>query len=604
MVADGPFPPMIPAHIITISGGPMIQVVERQPYSRARYPWVSDQVVMSPFDMVAQRLSFPYGSVGASFLDLPTPGYNGFNSFAALDRNEADTGGRPDIRLNNDWAARSLITGNFDGMMQTAEAAGTCPFFLIDVNTGKLASKITYPSLNNYGYGRAYHGAPWFGAAPSSDYGVNLAPNHIPQVSYAAAIVARSTWHFENLCAAANYPLIQNGSVTPENLPCITASEQRAAAWGMRDSLMASAAAKFFAANNIPLGIGLPQSYWDTVIAQTAKYHLEPWRTDPEFSVAHLPWADGSGACAPWQQGHWSGALAFGILTGHKELVPFYLKQLQGLIDLSSGKSGWNKRIPCPYFLYTGAYAAEAILPSWSAIFARYIAPKGSAPGAQLGDTLKQSVLDEITARPDINVLADVDGQGEYIQILFFALAAAMYLQQEGILDVVSICPDLPLSYQNILEMIQNLEATRADPYHGWKMSDGYALTLNKGGVTKTIVQPTPLGYQGIPLPSPPPAPAPDPQPETPPMTNPDQQKIDNTLAKARAADSEGDKLLGLVQRLIAAFNALKGSVGTPDPNTVTMTRAEFDELSSHIDGLSSDVTNTEAAIPPEDVTP
>lgn len=506
MQGDGPFPSLFPAHSITISDGTILQVVERQPYSRARYPWMPEQVVMSAHDMVAQHLCFPYGSIGATFADLPKPTYDSFNSFAALDRNEGDTGGRPDIRLVNDWAARSLRTGDFDGMMQTAEAASTCPFFYIDLHTGKLASKITYPSLNNYAYGHQYHGLPWFGASPFSAYGVNLAPNHIPQQSYAACIVTRSTWHFENLCAAANYPLIQNGSVTPENLPCITFSEQRALAWGLRDSLMAGAAAKFFAANNIPLGIGLPESYWDTIVAQTNKYVLEPCRIDPEFAVSHFPWQDGSGACAPWQQGHLSGALAFGIMTGHAELAPYYLFQLQGLINLSSGKSGWNKRMPCVYYMYTGQYANETILPSCSAIWQRFISPIGSLPGAQLGgELISQAILDEVTARPDINVLADPDGQGEYIQILFFALACAMYLTQEGILDCVSACPDLPVSYQNVLEMLQNLEATRTDPYHGWKMYEGYSLTLNKNAAPTTITQPVPVGYNAPPPVDPPP---------------------------------------------------------------------------------------------------
>lgn len=600
---DPPWTPNFGPHTVTISDGTIISIPERQPYTRWRYPWVSETVKMSPAQMVAQRLSFPYGNVGAKFRPIIPASYPDPTSYAALDRNQGDTGERNDIGEDTEWGAYFKVTGDSNYMMQTAEAAGTQPIFYDDIHTGCPISKITFKNANNYSYGHQYHGMPWFSAANDSPYGVHMAPNHAPQISYDAAVTTGSKWHLKNLQSAANFALLQNGSVSPEGLPYATPSEQRALAWELRDAAMAEVATKLFEKNGWDMSGCLPSSYFTTILAQTLKYVLQPLQNDPELQMSRALWKDGSGAYAPWQQCYINETLAFLVLTGHTEFHSVYLWHLQGIINFTSGKTGWPPALACDYWTYSGAGTSTGALPSMAAIYAMYITPKGTTPGGQLGDTLTQAQLDKLNADPfNGGNLVDPDGEGDYFETSHMNLAAALYMHAKGYLDVKTTCPDVQLAYDNVHRMLVNLDAAQTNPDHRWYMSYRNAIVTDDNQVPTTIIQPTPVGYQGQPAPpsapppveppppplAPPPTPDPQPQPENPPMSDP-LASLNAAIATIKADIAA--EIKAAHDRIVAIIAAATGTGTQVDPAEL---QAAVDQLATLHTSLSADT----AALP------
>lgn len=523
-------------HTITIKDdtGAVVQTMAL-PYKKwrthFRFPWVTDKVLMSPAQLVAARFSFPYGNpCGLKRVRKPdVVPYNDPNSFAGLDPNEHDTGERPDIGNVNEWAAYFMATGDADGMMQTAEAAGTAPLFYQDNATGKMFDKRVYQSANDYSYGPQYWGRPWVPA--SQGQGVNLSLDHPAEVSYLAALATKSGWHLRNLQYWANYVLV-SGFGLSNGLVCIANAEQRQMAWGLRTVGMAEVATKEFERLGILPADCFPSSYFKDVLDNTLTEVLIPLMNDPELQVARVLWKDGSGAFAPWQQGYIGEVLAWLVLTGHTEFNALYLWQLHGMIDMASGKTAWPPALLAEYYIYMGAGTAAGALPSWGAIWTNYSTP--GAIGNQVDNgAITPAILAAVKADPfNGGNLLQPDGQGDYFQESRQCFAAAMYLTKQGILNVLAALPDLQAAYDNATLLMKNLDAAQIDPYHGWFMSWRNAVVDDPTGAPTTIIQPTPVGYQAQPLPAPPPVIVP---PDPPPAPPPAPVTLQTILAKAQA---------------------------------------------------------------------
>lgn len=417
-------------------------------------------IVNSPTDLVDQHFMFAYGDIGVPVPSPPARVPYTIMGSSDCYRYEPTTGERPDIGLITDNSAYFMLWGDPAAMLDWAGVSMACPNHYRDQATDQPIDLTKYPTANAYDVPNA-QGGPWLNkgpASPSSNgYSVSgggwtVQKAHHSERCYVAFMATDDPTLLEEVQFNANFALIGDATLSAQLGKATVCGEQRGIAWGLRDLFMASAATKYAESKGVKTGPGTPfqpSSYWQQLLDNAREYY-DQFRTDPNNQVWRL-FAVGF-RFGPWQQDYCLAALAFGILTGHKEWTDNYVFALGNAISRTDGVSGYPPGWGGAYYLNTyewaknpdgtynqGAYDTTKPL-DW---YGAFLFQQNDPNGPQLTDA-------QIAALKADSLNGGVAMQGvEYIMGTRAVLAMACYIDSEGIAPIRATYPQLDTAYQN-----------------------------------------------------------------------------------------------------------------------------------------------------------
>jgi hypothetical protein len=396
-------------------------------------------VVNSPEVLAKNHWTFAYGDIGvphsAPGLTVPYTLMGSSNITLYM----PTTGERPDIGLVTDVSAFFLLGHGSAGMLEWAKAGFSIPDQFIDDATGQTIDLLRYPAANNYQHNLAV-GHPWLGGGPPNT-DPNVGPGrwapqnaHFPSLWYEAfRATANPAFLWQGQCRAT-FAFVSAAYTSTQRNSATIIGEQRGTAWSLRDLFAIHAATRDYENVGGKTGSGTPlkpASYWQELLDQTRAYY-DVQRTDPQYQIMRF-FAPADVHSAPWQQDYCLEALAFGLLTGHREWTDIYLWTLENAISRTNGTSGWPPA-------YTGYYI-PTFAPSWESAFLTG-APEVSGAGPPSADVVAALKTDPMNGGVFL-------GDANSLYTLRAVLAMALYLDNEGIAPVRATYPEIDACYAN-----------------------------------------------------------------------------------------------------------------------------------------------------------
>jgi hypothetical protein len=413
------------------------------------------KIIRSPADIVNRHRAFPYGDTGIPI--APQPARIKYTLMGSADNITVympTTGEGPDRGLIRDSSAYAMLGQDPGGMIDAGLAADSIPIFFRDQTTDRPISLLTYPSANAADL-PGLQGSPWLckgipdAKAPVySQWGGGWTPQqaHYPELSYMAHQFTDDLGFLENLQYQANFMVLCDAYLSSSFRKAIITGEYRGWGWGMRDLFAAHVAtadmeAKFAAAGK-PWPKWLhPSSYFQTLLDNSRAYYSSVL-TDPACQVFRLIVPGGMSFFAPWMADYVLSALAFGILTGHKEWGPIYLWALGNV--MARADYSYQKYPPG----YGCQYYQDGSAPSWYQSFLNGVT------GQQVPPTQAQiDALDPAKGGDPYNGGKAMIGW-EYLETTRAVLVQAQYLHQEGLLDIKTTWPNLDAASANIDHLV------------------------------------------------------------------------------------------------------------------------------------------------------
>lgn len=456
----------------------------------------------SPADIIAANQMFPFGDTGARINTVPTYNFSGPMDSAGVTTYMPTTGERPDIGMICDPSALFMLTGKPESMLAWARANDSCPMHFRDENTGKPVDLIKYPAANVY---QGNQGSPRFRLGPPSptsngydEYGGGWTPqqaHYCEMGSYLSFLSTLNPHFLENVQYNANFMFLGDAYLSGGRKIATIYGEPRGVSWSLRNLFMAHSATKYAESLGILPNSCHPSAYWKQLLDNQLSYFTATYKNDPNNQAYRL--ISGGNRFGPWQVDYGLTALAFGVLTGHSDWVPFYLWALKNAIDRTSGKSGWPVGWGGAYYLNThewgknpdgtfdqGKYDTSKPLDWYGTFLFQQNDPNGARPTA--------AQIASLAADPYNGGKAIVGN--EYLMTTRAVLVMAAYLEKKGLLDVRSAYPDLDLCIANVDRM------TRA---YG-SMNARVSVVLDASSAPSDLP----------PIPVPDPTPTPDPTPD------------------------------------------------------------------------------------------
>ncbi len=347
--------------------------------------------VLSPAQIVAARLMFPYGHVNQMTEANRDPrmpymllGSSGITKYMPT------TGERRDIGLETDPEAFYMEEGYAVDMLDWAHSAGSCPLHLVDESTGRPVDQIANP-INMYD-AAGYQAGHWVDKGPAipatgtvyladgvtldktapgynpgssgyHNFGGGWTPQqaHFCEMSYLAHCVTLDLGFLEDLQHEANFVMMGDGKKNAAGIPLFS-GEYRGIAWAIRTVAMAHTATRELEKRCLESGTPfpdylLPSSYFKTLLdANLVEFMKTMNSTDPTVqcfrTILPMP------RFGPWQHEYMMLALAYLVLSGHPEWEPLYRWCLGNVIARTNG----NMTPPGGYPVgYGGAYYLNTV---------------------------------------------------------------------------------------------------------------------------------------------------------------------------------------------------------------------------------------------------
>lgn len=405
----------------------------------------------SPHSIVTANRMFPFGP--PSGVTIPGPPLRAPYSLmgsSSVTIYEPTTGERQDIGLITDNSAYYMLGGDPSPMIDWALAGETCPLHYRDQTTDHPISLVTYPTTNNYD-AAGYQGSPWMAKGPPnpnqggySTYGGAWTPQqaHHPEYNYMAYQATGDLGFLESLQYHANFMVLNNAALsTPSG--AIISGEYRGVSWAFRTLFMAHIATKDLETPGPLPSYLAPSSYFKSILDNNLTYYSQsissPYNQTFRLVFPTLT-PPASFGFAPWQVDYMLQALAFGVLTGHSDWAPLYVWALKNAIDRLSGTSGYPPA--------WAGYYLDGSQPSWSAAFSalQTNAWGGAAPTP---DQVAALSADQYNGGIPI-------GTPEYMQATNAVIAAAQYLDTQGICSIRPTYPNLDSCFATVNRFVQN----------------------------------------------------------------------------------------------------------------------------------------------------
>ena len=359
-----------PTHILTsytatISGGGLaapVAITVPNHFWEARWRWQSAQrpFVRSLADLVAMKAIPPYNlsgiPTGGNPAMPPTVAWKGPMSTGDLHTYIGDPGDRNEIGLITNQQAAYLLTGDAgvaQSMMTDAEALGTMPIWVRDLNTGAIPNLETYPYLccTNFSANNANTIPLPLNPSPLPANFFALDGAHFPAVAFIPYLLTDDPWHLEGVQATAFAAItITNYFKLNYNIPCMVEPNQtRGFAWQLRDIARTAA----FSPASPPSWL-TSNTQWRQPLADNVTFcnlYLNDTST-PLTSVFKM--GTQAAAFASWEESYvgcvlgwmvWSGLFppAWAAIANYKAGL---------LLALGDGTSGWDQRYAAVYRVF------------------------------------------------------------------------------------------------------------------------------------------------------------------------------------------------------------------------------------------------------------
>ena len=277
------------------------------------------------------------------------------------------TGERNDIGLLTEPQARYICTGANDALASVfaqAEASGTVPWHMRDVETNAPLNFRTYPAATWYGDPRA--GDPVISVPPSP-----ITPDtaHMPDLAYVPYVLTGDPYYLEELQFSTTWAW---GSMPAAYRPGIPQS--RAFAWFLRNLAQAAR----ITPASVPSWL-LPQTYWRNLLEDNRVYLESNFVNDPNplravfRSTGDLDNGRDEGASAPggtwvdpWQEEFVAAVLGWIVSMGFSEWRTAFDWKIGSTLARTGLTSGWARADATPYRMVLRASRTSPTVRSWA----------------------------------------------------------------------------------------------------------------------------------------------------------------------------------------------------------------------------------------------
>lgn len=281
------------------------------------------------------------------------------------------TGERDDIGLLTEPQARYICTGANDALgslRAQAEASGTVPWHMRDVNTNAPLNFRTYPRATWYPDPRA--GDPYI-QMPTSPITPDTA--HMPDLAYVPYLLTGDPYYLEELQFSTTWSW---GSLPPNYRPGIPQS--RAFAWFLRNLAQTARITPASAPSWL-----LPQNYWRGLLEDNRIFFEANFVNDPNpvrsvfRSTGDLDNGRDEGASAPggswvdpWQEEFLASVLGWIVTMGFTEWRLAFDWKIGSTLARTGVTSGWARASATPYRMLLRADRSASIVRSWAEAWA------------------------------------------------------------------------------------------------------------------------------------------------------------------------------------------------------------------------------------------
>lgn len=352
-----------PHHIdlFDASGAAVLHADLRAHYWNSRVPLRSKPITIarSPAELVAAGLMFPFGDPGVPV--TPCANYQYWGAFSAayagITVYMPTTGERPDIGLVTDPEGEFMRTGRAGPMLAWAQCGTDFPWFFYDEKAANFLDLTVFPQADCFDLPGYQSDNPycWKGPRdPKSGYpmfGGGMQPQlaHQATLAYIAGAATKDLTFLSVVQAEAQFAIISSEEASkPDGI--VIHGEWRGTAWGHGHLFKAIRLTQDFESRS-PLPPRFRSSaYFLELNKSTLKYWSAQMTTDVAIASGVCMEA-GATVVGPWQQNYWLMVLAFGMLTGRIEWLPFYLQMLKFTVDMYSGITGFPPGYGTPYYI-------------------------------------------------------------------------------------------------------------------------------------------------------------------------------------------------------------------------------------------------------------
>jgi len=365
-------PGTVPKHIMTpftvgiLDDGRLLDTIE-VPYqwwfSRWRWQSTPRPVVRSPAILKQRKWVFPF-STAAAFGAVPQAARAQRDAVArgpmgtgGLLTAMGATGDRSELGLVTEPQAEYLATESRAALaviVDQAEACGTMPLHYRDRGTGATVDVDRHPTLtlrNGEAGLRLFEPPP--PKQPDGKGGARTDPRffepddaHMPPAAFVPWALTDDPYYLEELEGQATYSIIRSLYHRKlHNLPgLVYPGQTRAFAWSMRTLFQLGVAAPAK-----PPAWLKSQGYWRGLVTQNRRY-FQKFMDDPQPPCGVFHVATVTNKISAFQDIYLNLTLAHGVALGFADWTDAMRWKALTLLNLTNGRSGWNRQCPVPYY--------------------------------------------------------------------------------------------------------------------------------------------------------------------------------------------------------------------------------------------------------------
>ena len=342
-------PPGLPPYTVTISDNGTALATIAIPVSHQagkRWRWQSTRrpIIAKPAELVASGAVLPYDASLIPNIGELKPNHPAYAplQLAGVSPHMGMTGERDDIGPLPSAAAYYLATGDaaaLGAVLEWGEASGSIPWHWRDPNgLGPIDLDIT-PDAGGNSTLKIY-------GSPNDDVAIDDA--HQPSLGYLPFLLTGDPYYLEELQFQASWTMTAyNGSYGINGPGILWPVQTRGYAWGLRNLIQAVIATP----ESVPSWL-LPRSYWRRKLENNRKFFDANFMDsyNPTIRALHLAGAiEYDGNLPFWQQDFLQSSLELAVRAGLTEWAAERDWHGRQVIDRTSGKSGWPRKLPTPY---------------------------------------------------------------------------------------------------------------------------------------------------------------------------------------------------------------------------------------------------------------
>lgn len=265
---------------------------------------------------------------------------------AGMVTREYQTGGRGEIGIVHDKAAKFLLTGDATDMLELAKASASMPMWWTDEDTGKPVDMLVKPKANTYW--SPAQGEPWLGPFPYTDrmpWGLDA--GHMCDIAGVAALATGAPRYVRATQYRVVATLLGDNAGTAETggFSIFPLNQVRGTAWPLRELAYCILATRLAEdAGNLPSDC-LSSAQLKQVLDNHLTFYTARFMRGPE--QIFRCWPDPRGAF--WQCDFLSQALAL-LADNFPEWRPLYIWSLGQQMARTNGRE-WPPADPCVYYI-------------------------------------------------------------------------------------------------------------------------------------------------------------------------------------------------------------------------------------------------------------